>query len=642
MKVSLISTVIASTLLAPIAFASTSTSALDNSQVDRFANAEVTIPHLSHSYYLGEDSKADHFWHGEDDGRISFKATGGNDAVVALGSNFIHPDLNAHSEKFEKGIYTIGDNMYQLWGYGLTTPVIVEGDDGIIVLDPMESADKMRDAIEVFRAETGIDKPVTGIVYSHWHMDHFGGVRGLDNISDDVKIIVHDTFMKNVINNTMGGLGPAIGFRVDYSLGTLIQAEETGRINGGLGPDFLVKELTLIRPNTEVEGHWGTLDIEISGVKMHVAHIPSESADEIVAYFPEENILWGAEVVQGESFPNLHTIRGTRYRDPQNWYPGIDVLRGFDADIYLGAHNRPINGAAHVEDTLTAYRDAIQFTYDQSIKAINNGSTGEDLIRDITLPAHLEGHPFLGDFYGSIRHAAKQVFTGELGWFDGDPTTLNPIHSSEASVRYVEMVGGVDNMMEFAMDAAKSGDYQWAAELATHAIRVDTEDMGPRDFKAEMMRELAYAETNNNWRNWYLTAAVELDGTIDRSLKFPMSAPDLFETYSEGQLVGAMRFNLSAERTANDHYTIAFNFGETQHALEVRRGVAQFHEDFSGDAKATVNISRELFIGVLLGQVDFVESAQAGLITVDGDAATVPTFFGSLDKPTNEPILVTR
>lgn len=195
-------------------------------------------------------------------------------------------------------------------------------------------------------------------------------------------------------------------------------------------------------------------------------------------------------------------------------------------------------GARHVADTLTAYRDAIQFTYDQSVKAINNGATSEDLIRDIKLPKQLINHPWLGNFYGGIRHSAKQVFTGELGWFDGDPTTLDPVHSSEASRRYVELMGGKEKVMVAARKAAEAGDYQWAAELATHAIRVDLNDMGPRDFKAEMLRELGYAETNNNWRNWYLTAAQELDGTIDRSLKSNLSAPDILETYTEGQLVG--------------------------------------------------------------------------------------------------------
>jgi alkyl sulfatase BDS1-like metallo-beta-lactamase superfamily hydrolase len=615
--------------------------AATGSEANRFEGVEVSIPVLSHDYYLGKNSGATHYWHGENrDTR--FIKTGGNFAVTVDPTGTVHPDLLAHSQKMDSGIFVIKDKYYLLYGYGLTSATIIDGDDGLIVLDPMETANRMRIAIAEFRKATGNKKPIKGILYSHWHMDHFGGVRGLDDIADDVVIVAHDTFMGNVRDNTMGGMGPAIGFRVDYSLGSLLEADSKGRINGGLGPDFLMTELTMIAPNTFVEGNWGTLDLTISGVKMHFAHIPSESPDEVVVYFKDDNLLWGAEVIQGESYPNLHTIRGTRFRDPQDWYPGIDVMRGYNADIMLLSHGRPVVGTEHVEDTLTAYRDAIQFTYDQSVKAINNGATAEDLIRDVKLPKHLVTHPWLGNLYGGIRHSTKQVFTGELGWFDGDPTTLNPIHSSEASKRYVELMGGKKKVMKAAEKAANVGDYQWAAELATHAIRVDLNDMGPREFKAKMLRELGYRESNINWRNWYLTSAAELDNTIDRSLKVNLSAPDILDTYTEGQLVAAMRFNLNADRTIDEHYVVAFDFGHTTHAIEIRRGVAEYHENFQGKSAATINLNKDLFLGIVMERVDFADANQKGLITVDGDAAVVPKFFSSFDKPTDAPVLTVR
>ena len=608
---------------------------------DRFEEVEVRTPTLSHDHYLGEGSGATHYWHGEDrDTR--FIKTGGSYAVTDDPTGTIHPDLLAHSNKMDSGIFVIKDKYYKLYGYGLTSATIIDGPDGLVVLDPMETANRMRIAMAEFRKATGNKKPIKGILYSHWHMDHFGGVRGLDDIADDVIIVAHDTFMSNVRDNTMGGMGPAIGFRVDYSLGSLLEADSKGRVNGGLGPDFLMTELTLIAPNTFVEGRWGTLDINIAGVDIHFAHIPSEAPDEVIAYIEDDSLLWGAEVIQGESYPNLHTIRGTRFRDPQDWYPGIDVMRKYNADILMLSHGRPVIGAEHVADTLIAYRDAIQFTYDQSVKAINNGATPEDLIRDIKLPEHLARHPWLGNFYGGIRHSAKQVFSGELGWFDADPTTLDPIHSSEASKRYVDLMGGKQEVMKAARKAAESGDYQWAAELATHAIRVDLEDMGPRKFKAEMLRELGYSESNINWRNWYLTSAAELDGTLDRSLKVDLNAPDILDTYTEAQLVAAMRFNLNAERTADEHYTVAFRFGEKVHALEIRRGVAEFHDEFDGQATVTIKLTKDLFLGAITGQVDFADATEKGLIKMTGDASLVPKFFGSFDKPTDTPVLTVR
>jgi alkyl sulfatase BDS1-like metallo-beta-lactamase superfamily hydrolase len=609
---------------------------------DRFEGVEATIPVLSHDYYLGKNSGAKHYWHGNDDGSTKFIKTGGNRALTEDPEGKVHPQLMAHSQKMDKGIFVIKDKYYKIWGYGLTCATIIKGDDGLIVMDPMESADKMRTAMADFRKHTGIDLPVTGIVYSHWHMDHFGGVRGLDNIADDVKIIAHDTFMQNVVNNTMGGVGPALSFRVDYTTGTYLPVEADGRTNAGLGPDWVLSELTLIEPNTLVEGWWGTLDITISGVDLHVAHIPSESIDELIVYVKEDKMLFAAEVIQGEAFPNLHTIRGTRYRDPQDWYPGIDVMRTYDAEYMTSAHGRPIVGAAHVADTLTAYRDGIQFVYDQSIKAINNGATSEDLIRDIKLPDHLANHPWLGDLYGGPRHSAKQVFYGELGWFDGDPTTLNPLHTSDSSVRYVKLMGGKKKVLETAEAACAEGDFQWCAELATHAVRVDLNDMAPRKLKAKALRELGYRETNPNWRNWYMTSAVELEGTLDRSYKTDLNAPDIFNAYSEGQLVGALRFTLNADRAMKEHFTIAFDFDNSIHAIEVRRGVAQFHENFKGKASVTAKLNKEAFAGLILGKVSLQDATDKGMIKVSGENAIVPTFFGLLDPVNPEPLPTLR
>ncbi|MGF1696836.1 MBL fold metallo-hydrolase [Vibrio lamellibrachiae] len=632
MKKTLLATALLATTLSPISLAMSSPDAVQQLQSqDRFSNVEVTIPTLSHDYYLGEGSNATHYWHGENRD-TKWIPTNKQFTVTESADNTVNPNLLAHSKKMDAGIFVIKDKFFKLYGYGLTSATIVEGDDSLIVLDPMESADKMREAIADFRDVTGITKPVSAVLYSHWHVDHYGGVRGIDKFTDDVKIIAHDSFMKTLAAGSAGGLGPAIGTRVDYSLGTLLEVEEAGRVNGGLGTDFYIKELTLIRPNTLVEGHWGELEINIAGVDMVIKHIPSEASDEIVVHFKEQDVLWAAEVIQGESFPNLHTIRGTRYRDPQNWFPGIDVLRELDADIMMTSHGRPVIGAEHVADTLTAYRDAIQFTYDQSIKAINNGATQEDLIRDIKLPEHLKNHPWLGDYYGSIRHSAKQIFVGELGWFDGDPTTLNPLHSTDSSVRYVDLMGGKDNVMKFATDACNSGEFQWCAELATHAIRVDFDDMEPRNLKAFALRELGYRESNINWRNWYITSAQELDGTLDRSKKIDLGSPDLLAAFSPEILVNGLRFSVNAERTINDHYTISFDFGEETHALEVRNGLAQFHANYEGEA-TTVNLSKNVFVGVLMGKVDFVDAVAKGLITIEGEPSLVPKFFGSLDKP---------
>lgn len=610
-------------------------------EANRFEDVKVTIPTLSHHHYHDEGHGFSHFWHGDlNDTR--FIPTGANEAYYVK-SDMVHPQLTAHSNKMHKGIFVHKERYFQLYGYGLTSPVVVNGDKGLIILDPVESVDKMESAMADFRTVTANNKPVVAIMYSHWHPDHYAGVKGIEG-AESTTIIAHESFMENVVKGSMGGTGPALGFRVDYSLGTLLEVEEGGRINGGLGPDFEIRQHSLIAPNKLVQGNKGVLEMELAGIKVEFKHVPSEASDEIIAYFPEDGLLFASEVIQGESFPNLHTIRGTKYRDPSVWYPGIDELLNYNATSMMASHGRPVIGQAHVKNTLTAYRDAIQFTYDQSIKAINNGATQEDLIRQIKLPKHLANHPWLGDFYGSIRHAAKQIFVGEMGWFDGDPTTLNPTYSVDASQRLVAMVGGKNKMMAFAQQAYDEGDFQWAAELATHAVRVDLNDMQPRLLKAKALRELGYRETNNNWRNWYLTSAQELDGTIDYSKKINLQAPDLMAEFEPSQLVAGLRFNLNAERSSDKHFTVAFTFTDYDetHAIEIRRSVAQFHQHFDQDAKATVKLSKAAFLGLLVGKVDFATAVEKGFINISGDAKTVPEFFGLFDKPVANPKITLR
>jgi alkyl sulfatase BDS1-like metallo-beta-lactamase superfamily hydrolase len=254
------------------------------------------------------------------------------------------------------------------------------------------------------------------VIYSHWHIDHFGGVAAFasheDAASGKVKIIAHKTFLANVIKSSAGGDGPIISARVDYSLGTLLDVDAKGRINGGLGPDFVIENPSLIAPNVLIDDD---LDITIAGVKMHIAWIPSEAPDEIAVWFPDLEVLHSVEILQGESFPNLHTIRGTRYRDPERWFKGIDRLREFPAKFMVPSHGRPVSGKEAVAETLTAYRDAIQFVYDQTLRHMNKGMIPDELVEVVRLPPHLADHPWLGDFYGGVPHTVRQIYVGEIG-----------------------------------------------------------------------------------------------------------------------------------------------------------------------------------------------------------------------------------
>ncbi len=477
-----------------------------------------------------------------------------------------------------------------------------------------------------------------------------------DAATGKVKIIAHKTFLANVIKGSAGGLGPILGARVDYSLGTLLDVGPNGRINGGLGPDFVIKNPSLIAPNVLVEDE---LDITIAGVRMNIVWVPSEAPDEIVVWFPELNVLHSAEVLQGESFPNLHTIRGTRYRDPELWFKGIDTLRQFPASYMVPSHGRPVSGKKEVAETLTAYRDAIQYVYDQTIRQMNKGMLPDDLVDVVMLPPHLANHPWLGDFYGGVPHSVRQIYFGELGWFLGDPTMLAPTQPIEASRRYLKLMGGPSAVLKAAKKADEEGDYQWAAELTTHLVRVDHENWDARKLKAEALRQIGYGLTNNNWRNWYLTSAQELDGSIDYGKAIQLQTPDLLCAFPTSELINGLRFRLAAEKTLDVNMTLGIRLPDIDEAygLQIRRGVVQFHETLPDNVDVLLELDRSVLDNILLGQVEIAGKTgahpytpQAALIAsfesgnarlVRGKPEDLKKFFSYFDSPSQEPIPLT-
>jgi len=595
-------------------------------------------------------------WHGEKEG-VEFFPSGENLAYDKPAPT-IHPRLTEHSQNMVPGVYQVAENVYLAYGYALTSPAMIVGDDGVIIVDPTEDVVTSRVALAELRKFS--DKPVKAVVYSHWHLDHYAGVAAFTTAeevaSGEVKIIAHRDFLDNMIKNSTGGTGPIIGARVVYSLGTLLESGPEGTINGGLGPQFVVEELSLFAPNVIVDD---VLETTIAGVRMEIKWLPSEAPDEIAVWLPDMEVLHTVEILQGESFPNLHTVRGTRYRDLELWFKGVDALREYPAKYTVASHGRPISGYEAVAETLTAYRDAIQFVYDQSLRYINKGYLPDELVEAVKLPAHLAEHPWLGDYYGGVAHSVRQVYNGELGWFEGDPTFLAPTKTIRASQLTVNMMGGRDAVYSAAVDAAEQGDQQWAAELLTHLVRINHDDWDARNLKAEALRQIGYAHTNNNWRNWYLTSAAELDGTIDYSRQLDLAAPDMVRAFPTAKLVESFRYRLEAENTLDVHMTMGFSFPDVGEAfgLEIRRGVAQFYEHMPENADVVLEMDRAALTGLITGELDLggidgaqLDSPQAALGALfESGAARLTTgtpedfakFFTYFEAPSDEPIPIT-
>ncbi|MEQ9145832.1 MAG: alkyl sulfatase dimerization domain-containing protein [Parvibaculaceae bacterium] len=560
----------------------------------------------------------------------------------------INPELAEHTRHFEPKVYKIGENVYSAVGWALANTIMIEGDDGILIFDASTAVEPGEKIMAEFRKIT--DKPVVAVVYSHFHPDHWGGVKAFvdeqDVIDGKVQIIAHETLVGNVVRQG-GTVGTIQAMRSGYTFGVFLRPEDLKYMNGGIGPHVGGGNATFIQPTLTFDKE---LDVTIAGIDMHFVHVPSEAPDEIALYLPDSNILLSAETIQGPTLPNIHTLRGTRFRDPVQWYRSIDVLRAFEADNMVPSHGQPVYGAEKVEEVLTMTRDGMQYVHDQTIRMMNKGLPPDELAEAISFPPHLRDYaPYLREYYGTIKHGVRQIYTGYLGWFGGDPVDLDPVPPVERARRHVGLMGGRDAVLAAAGKAYDEGEYQWAAELATYLVRIDHEDQEARKVKAASFRHLGYDQININWRNWYLTSAMELEGDIDplpslRVLAQVFSSDDVVSEWPADFLVNGLTTRLKAEETLDMHMTGGFRFTDVgeDYGLEIRRGIAQVHDAIPEDAAFTLSFSRATLIAIGQGRLKLKDALESGEASLEGDPAALQAFLSKFDSPAQEIWLTVR
>ena len=554
----------------------------------------------------------------------------------------IDPELAQHTAHFEKKIYHVTGNVYSAVGYSLGNSIMIEGDNGVIILDTLSSVEAARQAREDFRKIT--PKPVVAVIYTHFHPDHVHGVKAFVD-SPGIEIYAHESLLDNYV--TQGALiGPILGVRSSYSFGAGMTAEERQGMNFGLGPIYAPGTSSFIAPTKTFRDQ---MDLTIAGVKLRLLHAPSETPDHATVFLPDTRVLCSGDMIQGPAFPNIHTLRGASFRDPRAWVASIDAMRALHADYLAPSHGQPVSGKEKVEEVMRNYRDGIQFVHDQTIRYMNHGLTPDELVAKVKLPPHLENYaPYLRPFYGTVSHSVREIYVGYLGWFEGDPVALDPTPPAESARRHVALMGGRDRVLTEAKGALDAGDAQWTAELATYLIRVNHEDRDARLVKAAAFRKLGLAQKNTNWRNWYLASAHELDGTLDSAAiltraRTNFGAPETIAALPARVWVEGLTTRLEAEKTFDVNTTMAFWFPDTkeEYALEVRRGVAQF-TDRPGLANLAIEMEKRALDQIVLGRSSIVRALNSGQMKVTkGARADVLAFFGYFEPAFADPIALT-
>jgi alkyl sulfatase BDS1-like metallo-beta-lactamase superfamily hydrolase len=390
---------------------------------------------------------------------------------------------------------------------------IVEGERGVLVIDPLLSAETAAAALGLYRQHRG-DRPVTGLLYTHSHADHFGGVRGVLSAEEieagRVPILAPEGFTEHAISENVYA-GTAMGRRAAYMYGAALDRGPRGQVGAGLGQTVSTGALGLVPPTVAITatGQEETVD----GIRMVFQMAPgTEAPAEMHVYFPERRALCIAENAT-HVLHNILTLRGAVVRDPHAWAgyltEAIDLFGG-ELEVVFASHHWPTWGRERAVEFLALQRDLYAYLHDQTLRMLNQGLTPAEIAEAMVLPPALETAWSARGYYGSVSHNVKAIYQRYMGWYDGNPAHLWPHPPAEAGRRYVEFLGGADAVVAKARDSFEAGDFRWAAEVLNHVVFADPDHQAAGELLADTYEQLGYGAENGTWRCVYLSGAYEL------------------------------------------------------------------------------------------------------------------------------------
>lgn len=568
------------------------------------------------------------------DGRVVWD----NDSYSFLGGDApdsVHPSLWRQSQLCAKqGLYEVVPGIYQVRGLDLSNISFIEGDTGIIVIDPLISTETAAAALGLYRAHRG-EREVRAVIYTHSHVDHFGGVLGVTSQADvdagKVAVLAPEGFTQHAVQENVYA-GTAMARRAGYMYGAALDRGPQGQVGCGLGQVGSTGEVALIVPTVDitVTGETHTID----GVEIEFQMAPgTEAPAEMHFYFPQFRALCMAENAT-HNLHNLLTLRGALVRDPHGWAgyltEAIDTLSG-RADVVFASHHWPTWGRDNIVEYLSLQRDLYAYLHDQTLRQLNQGYTGIEIAETFQMPPALEKAWHTHGYYGSVSHNVKAVYQRYMGWFDGNPGRLWQHPPAASASRYVAAMGGIDRVVELAQTAFDEGDFRWAVTLLDHVIFTDENHAAARDLYADALEQLAYGAENAVWRNFFLSGATELRvgkfGTPIQS-----ASPSMLAQLTPDQIFDTLAINVNGPRAWDLNLAIDVTFQDVavNYRLALRNGVL-VHRRVAADpatAHATVTLANKLRLLAFAAG----DTSSPG-VEVAGDAAALPTLLSVIDRP---------
>lgn len=534
--------------------------------------------------------------------------------------------LQKQSELFRKGVEQVTDGVYVAIGYGLANSIMLEGDDGIIIVDTMETEEEGRAVLAEFRKIT--DKPIKAIIYTHNHTDHVFGASAFAE-TPGIPVYAHDS-TEHYINRVVNQIRPIITARSMRMFGNHLPHGEL--INDGIGPKLGVTPDSSLNALTPTHTFDDQLSLEIAGITLELVHAPGETEDQIFVWLPEkQTVLTGDNVYQ--AFPNLYTIRGTYYRDVKQWANTLDRVRALGAEHLVPSHTRPVHGKEQIAELLTDYSDAINFVHDQTLRYMNKGLTPDQIVEAVKLPPHLASNPWLQEFYGKVSWSTRSVFDGYLGWFSGNPSELQPAPERQQADDMAALAGGTDALLTKAQDALEQGNAQWALELSDHLQVLLPDNAEVKTLRAGALRTLGAAEANPNARNYYFTVAREVQDGLKPGFR-PRMNMDFLASLPVENFLTAMPALLKAEDTFDVDTALGFDFRDSgkQFTLRIRRGVAKVSEGVDSDAVATLHTTEGTWKAIAAGIQNPAAALAGEDLDIDGSTLSALKILGYFEK----------
>jgi len=551
----------------------------------------------------------------------------------------VNPSLWRQSQLLTyAGLFKVIDRVYQVRGADASNINFIEGDTGIIVVDPLISVECARAALDLYYQHRP-KKPVVAVIYSHSHTDHYGGVKGV--VSEDdvkagkVKVIAPDGFMKAAVDeNVMAGT--AMSRRAGYMYGIFLPPGPQGKVTSGLCLTVSTGTVTLIPP-TDIITRTGQ-ELTIDGLKFVFQMAPdTEAPAEMHFYIPQLKLLCPAENCC-HNLHNVYTLRGAKIRDALAWSKALNETLerwGDQAEVMLNVHHWPVWGQARIVDRLKKQRDMYRYLHDQTLRLANQGYTMTEIGEMIQLPPSLAQEFYCRGYYGSVNHNVKSVYVKYLGWFDGNPANLHPLPPREASKRYVEFMGGAEAVIKKAQEDYDKGDYRWVAQVMNHVVFADPKNAAAKELQARALEQLGYQAESGPWRNFYLTGAQELRQGMTK-MEGPTASPDTIRAMPLELIFDYLGVRLNAPEAEGKSITINWNFTDTkeQYVLALENGALNHTANKQAkEADATVTLTRAALDQAILGGKPKLQAEiAAGDIKIDGQKEKVGELLSLLDK----------